>query len=119
MGWTQRAAPHDRDAIADAEELGQVARDQEDGLPAHDELVNHRVDLRLAAYVNASRRLVEQEHVDVVMKEARQRDLLLIAAGELTNGLHPALAAYADALDPFVRSAPLRTGKHEPERPHV
>ena len=82
------AAAHDRDAVADAEQLGQVARHQRTAFAAlaGDELVDERVDLRLAADVDAAGRLVEEEHVDVVVQEARERDLLLVAAGELADG---------------------------------
>jgi hypothetical protein len=38
--------------------------------------------------VDAARRLVEQEHVHVVMQQPRDRDLLLVAAGEAPTRLH-------------------------------
>ena len=84
------AARHHRNPIADAEQLRQVAADEEHRLrgwsrrPAH-QLVDQRVDLRLAGDVDAARRLVEDEHVDVVMQQARDRHLLLVAAGELAR----------------------------------
>ena len=52
-----------------------------------DERVDEPVDLRLAADVDAARRFVEQEHVDVVVEQPRDRDLLLVAAGEFARVL--------------------------------
>ena len=55
--------------------------------PAADrhQLVDQLVDLRLAGDVDAARRLVEHQHVHVVMQQARERDLLLIAARQAST----------------------------------
>ncbi len=88
----QPPAEHDRDAVADAEQLGQIAADEEHGLGRRaggraDELVDQRVDLRLARDVDAPGRLVEHEHVHAVIQQSREGDLLLVAARELRHGL--------------------------------
>ena len=111
----QPAAAHDRDAIAEAEQLGQVAADQTGPRSAVASIGLRRrrparrssaVDLRLAADVDAARRLVEQQDVDVVMQQPRERDLLLVAAGELADRLRGPRALDPQPLDP--RGAPTR-----------
>ena len=57
------------------------------------EVVDQRVDLRLAGDIDAARRLVEHEHVDVVVQQARDRDLLLIASREARYRLRRGPAA--------------------------
>ena len=93
-GLAQLSAVHDRDPIAQAEQLGKIAADHQDRFrraPGRvgDELVDQPVDLRLAADVDAARRLVEQQHVDVVVEQPRDRDFLLVAAGELRRRTDP------------------------------
>ena len=75
------------DAVADAEQLGQLRRDHDDALPGGGQPVDDRVDLVLRAHVDAARRLVEDEHVGIGVDPLRQHDLLLVAARELA-GLH-------------------------------
>src|SRR5258706_376569 len=74
----QAAAHHDPDAVADSDQLGQVARHHEHGFAASRQLVNQAIDIGTAADVDAARRLVEQQDVDVLLEQARQRDLLLV-----------------------------------------
>ena len=81
------AARHDRDAIAHPEQLGEVAADEQHSLRATDELVDERIDLRLAGHIDAARGLVEQQHVDIVMQESRKRHFLLVSTGQLRNRL--------------------------------
>ena len=69
---------------------GQVAADHEDRARraagrVSDERVDEPVDLRLASDVDAARRLVEHEDVDVVVKQAADGDLLLVAARQLAR----------------------------------
>ena len=81
------APAHHRDAVADRRAAPGRARHHEHGLAARREPVDERVDLGAAADVDAARRLVEQEHVDVVVEQPRERDLLLVAARERADGL--------------------------------
>ena len=64
------------------------------------QLVDQLVDLRLARDVDAARRLVEHQHVDVVVQQPRDRDLLLVAAGQLARPAGAGAAADAEAIDP-------------------
>ena len=71
-----------------------------------------RVDLRLARDVDAARRLVEHEHVDVVMQQSRERHLLLVAARQLADRLRAVGAADREAIHPA------RGRRDLPRRPH-
>src|SRR5262245_27198377 len=75
------AATHDRDAIADTEEFGQVGADENDGLAVSRQFADEFVNLRFAADVDAARRFVEKQDFGIVMEKAAKRYLLLIAAG--------------------------------------
>ena len=57
-----RARAHHGDAIAHAEDLGQLRRDHQDRQPALGQLLHQRMNLRLGADVHALRRLVENQH---------------------------------------------------------
>ena len=72
------------------------------------------VDLRLRRDVDAAGRLVEQQHVDVVVQEARDRHLLLVAARQLADRLLRPLAADAELADPLLgqRAALRRAHDH-------
>src|SRR6185312_12822761 len=115
-GWArgaEAAAAHDRDPVADAEQLGEVARDHDDGLRrslARDERVDELVEPRLGGDVDAAGRLVEQQDVDAVVQEAGDGDLLLVAAGELARRLVGALAADVQLFEPARRQRAARGG---------
>ena len=95
-GCAEPAARHHGDAIAEREELGEIAADDEDGFCAAEaaryrrfgfeagspdtKLVEQLVDLRFAGDVDAAGRLIEDEDINVVVKQPRESDLLLIAA---------------------------------------
>jgi hypothetical protein len=79
-GGTKPPALHHGYTIAKTKQLWQVAADHQDRFGFRHELVDERIDLRLARDVNTARRLVEYQHVDIMMKEPGERDLLLIAA---------------------------------------
>jgi two-component system sensor histidine kinase DesK len=49
--------------------------------------VHELLDFRLCAHVDASRGFVEQEDLGLLMKETGERDLLLVATGELADRL--------------------------------
>ena len=76
------AAAHDRDAVAHAENLGQLRRDHDDGEAALGEIDDELVDFGFRADVDALGGLVEDENFGLRGEPAGQRDLLLIAAGE-------------------------------------
>jgi hypothetical protein len=77
----------DDDAVADAEELGKIGADEEDGLSLPGELADELIDLDLAHDIDAARRLVEQEDFGPLMEETGQRDLLLVAARKAEDEL--------------------------------
>ena len=81
----QTAALHDGDAIAEPEQFRKIAADHQHGARfvirrVGNERVDQPVNLRLAADVDPAGRFVENEDVDVVVQQSRDRDLLLIAA---------------------------------------
>ncbi len=102
------AAAHDGDAVADAEQLGEIRADHEDRLPLPRQPHDLRVDVALAADVDAARRLVEQEDVGIVMEEPSHGDLLLIAAGEAHYARTWTIRLDAEALHDAVRLRVLR-----------
>src|SRR5262249_40837269 len=102
----QPAATHHGDAIADAEQLWKIAADEKNRLAALRQLSHQTVDLRFAADVDAASRLVEEKHVDVVVQEPRERDLLLIHAGQIADRLTGVAVAQRELLpQPICRVA--------------
>src|SRR5687768_11220324 len=79
-GGPELAAHHHRDAITHANQLREVARDEEHGLAPRGKLVDQTIDVGAAADVDTARRLVEQQDVDVLLEQASERYFLLIAA---------------------------------------
>src|SRR5581483_7113413 len=77
-----RAAAHHADAIAHADDFGQVARDQQHGEAVLREAADDLVDLALRADVDALRRLVEDQQPRPGREPPREGNLLLVAARE-------------------------------------
>ena len=73
---------HDDNALTDAHDLGQFARDENHGHSFAGELLNHRVNLRFGADIDASGGLVENKHLGIDLQPARKEELLLVAAGK-------------------------------------
>ncbi len=73
---------HDRDAIADREQLGQVRRHDDDGSASLEEIRDEAVDVVLGAHVHALRGFIEDVHLRIDGQPATDDDLLLVAAGE-------------------------------------
>jgi hypothetical protein len=82
------------------------------GRAAGNQLVDQLVDLRLAGDVDPARRLVEHQHVDLVVQQPPDGHLLLVAAGKLSDRLARMRAANPEAIDPP------RGGPILPRRPH-
>ena len=80
-GWAGSTPVHDRHAVADPQELRKVGAHQQDCLALAGQSSQQSVDLEAAADVDSPSRLVEEKHVDIVVKEACERDFLLVAAG--------------------------------------
>src|SRR5881296_720749 len=62
------ALAHHEDAVAQAQHLGQLRRDHDDGLALRGQRVEQLVDLGLGADVDAARRLVEEKDVAVAQQ---------------------------------------------------
>ncbi|CAI7638077.1 unnamed protein product, partial [Penicillium discolor] len=76
------AVVHDEDAVAHADDLRQLARDHEHGLPLCRQLAHELVDGVLGAHVDPPRRLVEEHDLRLGEQPLRQHHLLLVAAGQ-------------------------------------
>ena len=77
-----RAAAHDGDAVAHAEDFRQVARNHQHGQTFLREAADDFVDFALRADVHALRRLVEDEQLRLRREPAGEGDFLLVAAAE-------------------------------------
>ena len=86
------ALAHHQHAVADADDLRQLARDHDDADAVAGELVDEAVDFGLGADIDAAGRLVEDQHLGLGLEQAREQHLLLIAAGQAADG-HQRLAA--------------------------
>ena len=73
----ERAVAQDGDAVADLVDLVEEVRDEQDGDAALLELADHAEELGHLVEVQARRRLVEHEHLDVGGDRPRDRDQLL------------------------------------------
>ena len=101
MRWAEVPAVHDGDAVAYPEEFGQVTAYEEYGFALCCELVNQVVDVGFAGNVNAARGFVQKEAIYVVIEQAGERDFLLVAAGEVCDGLCRSRCANAEARYPL------------------
>ena len=81
-GAQHAAVGDDEHGVGEAEHLLDLARDDDDGVAGCGEAADEGVDLGAGADVDASRRLVEQQHPRAVHEPAREQDLLLVAARE-------------------------------------
>ena len=71
------------DAVADIHDLGQLRREDDDGLPLLGKLADEAVYLAFGAHVDAARRLIQHEQVGICKETLGENHLLLVAAGEL------------------------------------
>src|SRR5688500_7922407 len=98
------ASSHHGEPVAQAEQLGEIRADDENGAASGGLARNGVVHVGLAADVDAARRLVEQQDVRLLVEEPADRDLLLIAAGERAHGLGLRAGAHAKLADPVART---------------
>src|SRR6185503_855529 len=108
------ATGHHHDAITEAGELERVARldDRRHALPRL--LAERVVDVEPRGDVDALRRLLGQDHLDVAPEEGtREGDLLLVAAGEELHGLLDRRRADAEAPNEVLDRSPLAASAHE------
>ena len=78
---------HDQDAVAHADQLLQLGRDEQDPAAVGGELVDDRVDVVLGGHVDAARRLVHDEHGRVRHQPSADDDLLLVASRQAQRRL--------------------------------
>src|SRR5215813_7790318 len=74
------SAVHHHNAIANTDKFWKIAADDQDGFSAGDQLVDQFINLRLAPDIDATGRFVEQKHIDITIKQPRQRNLLLVTS---------------------------------------
>ena len=77
---SDRAIAKYQDAVADTQQLGDLARDEENGDPARRQLTNEPVDLLFGTDVDPLGWLVEQQHLRLQREPSRKNDLLLVAS---------------------------------------
>ena len=92
------AAEHQR-AVADALDLLEIGRDQEHRHALLQRQLQQVIDLRLGADVDADRRLLQDEQLDLRLHPAGDDDLLLIAAAERGDRLLGVLGLDREALE--------------------
>src|SRR5262245_47000 len=76
------AIEHD-DALAKADELGKLGGAEQDDAARRRDLADQAIDLALRAHIDASGRIVQQEHPRADLEPFADDDLLLVSAGEL------------------------------------
>ncbi len=115
----------DSDSIADSQKFGEIGRDDEDctgffyaagAVAAGGEVVDELVDGGFGADVDAAGRFVEEEDVGIVMEEAGEGAFLLVAAGEIADGLKDVAAFEGEGVGPAVGGAALGAGTDEAQR---
>jgi len=107
---------HDGQRVAHAQQFRQVTGDPEDGLALGGQLADEGVDVGLGAHVDAARRLVQEQHVGLLMQQPRQRHLLLVPAREARNRLVGPLRADAEAPDPLAGRLACAAAAQQAER---
>src|SRR6185295_17925396 len=77
----QTTLAHHQDAMAHAQDLGQLAGDHDDRLARRRERMQQLVDFTLCTDVDAPRGLVEEQDIAVAQQPFGNHELLLVAAG--------------------------------------
>ena len=79
------ALAHHGDPVGEAEQLGHLGGDHQDGDAGGGELLDQAVDLELGADVDAAGRLVQDQDARLAGEPAGEHHLLLVAARELAD----------------------------------
>ncbi|MCY1174516.1 hypothetical protein D9M73_147220 [compost metagenome] len=109
------AAVHDMNAVAEADQLRQVGReDQHPGALLH-QFTDQPIDLHLGANIDANAGLVQQVQAGTPREPLGQRHLLLIAAAELTHLGMRARGLDPQALDQLQGGMPLARRLQQPQ----
>src|SRR5438093_5433677 len=107
----QRASRHDRNSVRDAKELGQVGAYEENPLPVRGQLPHEPVDFDLAPDIDPPRGIIEQDDIRLLVKEAGEHHLLLVAAGQVLHGLASRAALDLHAIHPPAHLGLLKVGQ--------
>src|SRR5258706_3503981 len=78
----QHAAAHHDHAVADADQLGEFARDHHHGTTLARQALDQEIDVALGADIDAARGLVQHDDLRRRMQHLREGELLLVAAGQ-------------------------------------
>ena len=111
-----RALVQDEDPVGHREDLGQVARDEDDREAGRGELRDDPVDLDLGADVDAAGRLVEDQHARLGRQPLAEHDLLLVAARQRARELVDAGRADPKLLDVARRRSSARSRRGSSSR---
>ena len=109
-----RAAPHDRDVVADLLDLVHVVRAEQHGQPAVGEPLDQRPHVADAAGVQAVGRLVEHQQPRVAQQAGRDAEALAHAVGVAAHLVAGAVAELDDVehlVDPVVAGAGVEEGE--------
>ena len=106
----ETAGAHHRDAVAQADQLHQFGRDHDHGAALAGEPLDQEVDVALGADVDAARRLVEHDHPRLGLQHLRERELLLVAAGQRRGARVERAGADAVVGRPPLQRRPLGVG---------
>ena len=85
------------DPIAKMDQFGRVGAEQDDGFALRRHCAQRKVDLALGLDVDAARRIIQKQDRRLERQPFRQRDLLLVAAGQRL-GRPPPVASNIEAL---------------------
>src|ERR1700730_2924799 len=77
------AAVHGHDEIGDPEHLFKGGGGHDDAVAVRAELLDQTIDVRTRPHVDATRRLVHEQHAGRIADRAAEGELLLVAAAEL------------------------------------
>jgi hypothetical protein len=77
------AAVHGHDEIGDPEHLFKVRGCHDDAIAVRAELLDQTIDVRTRPHVDATRRLVHEQHAGRIADRAAEGELLLVATAEL------------------------------------
>ena len=105
-----QALAHDEHAVAEADQLGQLGRDDDDADAVAGQIAEDAVDLGLGADIDAAGRLIEKDDARVDRQHLGDGDLLLVAARERRHGVVDAAALEAEAVAEPVRLLRLLLG---------
>src|SRR5215469_2107031 len=101
-GAYDRSEPHHGDAIADRDDLGEIARHDDDAAAGLGDVIQDGVDFRAGADIDSAGGLIHDQEVYPLRQPAGQNDLLLVATRQRGDRRVAIASAYAQFVDVFV-----------------